>query len=1085
MNDFVNNLPDRQMDFISREVYLQKIHELFYSNQFLSISAFGGTGKSALALEFFYRYFPNLDNLHVRWFNSNSLKKFEMDYREFAQSLKIDTDKKDINTIKIEVNNILNEISSKNVFFFLDNVENFSDINKNYFNNFNKNIRVLITSRNDFRDFPKIAKINLEPFNLDEAKLFIHKSLSDSVNKVQTCKILEITKTKDNDILPLKLKFVVAYIVEFIKKKDINSILNSIINADYHSDKVYFTLFHLIQIEHPFAFKILHYCSLLDADFISKDFLDRLIKPNEKEKFLINFDDNYKKLLNLSLLTKITKHKKIGFKIHRLIQEEFFSLAEKNYELDETIQPNTIIKNNIIVCLSDLFVYAKQDHSNKIDNEIFYRHVLKIADNWIELAAIADLIKYSLLIDKLADFESCVMFNFDECSRVLEKLLDIKVNHLPKNEDSIAETLKNLGTAYKDSEKYKISLEYYEKSLNFNETSHSEEFQPRSAILLNDIGVVYEKLGDFQKSIQYFDNALKICIESLPIIHEISALTLLNLGNAHIKLNKMKLGIEFLEKSYKMNEVLTQKQVNQDLNSSFKMSVLSALGNAYLDFGDNKSAIDRYEKALDIAKKILPETHPNKAKILQMLGNAYAYSSDHQKAVEIQEAALDIFNKVLPKSHLTKASLLVNLANQYLSLGEINKAISNFKTALNYYENNLPSHHIDVLSTMSNLACAYRQSSDLNKSIDLNKCILDLYKLNKMSEIHILIANVLSNLANNYFALSQYELAIENYEKSLDIYKSVLINSDADSHLSIATVLHNLGSAYLNLNKPEKSIKFFLDSLDIQNKNHSDNFHPSVLNTSQIMLDSFKKIFNINEVTTRIVEIDYHENEKDATISVLVWNQFDDDDDIKTDLTNLKLKDDENKLIHLGVYCDVCSGFVIGDRFKCEICENFDLCKDCNSKKSHSEHSFKTLNAKETFLQHLSCNICHDFIKSDEIYFCQECTNSMDSYLVCDKLSCINEHMKEHELKKMNVEQMIKKRQMLITETENDCKLGNEIHITRDFNCFACECSGVSFLCKFFCEQNVCLCYKCFSKGFFHLFDWIRLEKYQKKISFE
>lgn len=45
-----------------------------------------------------------------------------------------------------------------------------------------------------------------------------------------------------------------------------------------------------------------------------------------------------------------------------------------------------------------------------------------------------------------------------------------------------------------------------------------------------------------------------------------------------------------------------------------------------------------------------------------------------------------------------------------------------------------------------------------------------------------------------------------------------------------------------------------------------------------------------------------------------------------------------NKAVHPGVVCDGCDGEIIGFRYKCMDCFDFDLCMDCESKMMHSQH---------------------------------------------------------------------------------------------------------------------------------------------------
>lgn len=46
-----------------------------------------------------------------------------------------------------------------------------------------------------------------------------------------------------------------------------------------------------------------------------------------------------------------------------------------------------------------------------------------------------------------------------------------------------------------------------------------------------------------------------------------------------------------------------------------------------------------------------------------------------------------------------------------------------------------------------------------------------------------------------------------------------------------------------------------------------------------------------------------------------------------------------NSYVHLGVVCDGCNGSVIGNRFKCMQCPDYDLCQSCSDKNVHPAHN--------------------------------------------------------------------------------------------------------------------------------------------------
>ncbi|UJR27092.1 hypothetical protein I4U23_008393 [Adineta vaga] len=47
----------------------------------------------------------------------------------------------------------------------------------------------------------------------------------------------------------------------------------------------------------------------------------------------------------------------------------------------------------------------------------------------------------------------------------------------------------------------------------------------------------------------------------------------------------------------------------------------------------------------------------------------------------------------------------------------------------------------------------------------------------------------------------------------------------------------------------------------------------------------------------------------------------------------------QNATVHPGVTCDGCQGSIFGNRYKCTVCPDYDLCQGCSDKKIHSEHN--------------------------------------------------------------------------------------------------------------------------------------------------
>jgi len=92
--------------------------------------------------------------------------------------------------------------------------------------------------------------------------------------------------------------------------------------------------------------------------------------------------------------------------------------------------------------------------------------------------------------------------------------------------------------------------------------------------------------------------------------------------------------------------------------------------------------------------------------------------------------------------------------------------------------------------------------------------------------------------------------------------------------------------------------------------------------------------------------------------------------------------------------CDGCSVRIGGVRYKCNTCPNFDLCSGCKEKNFHAEHSFVTIADPKVTVHPAVCDSCENWIVGDR-YKCSSCLD----YDLCG--NCIPKkdevHVKEHQ----------------------------------------------------------------------------------------
>jgi tetratricopeptide (TPR) repeat protein len=131
------------------------------------------------------------------------------------------------------------------------------------------------------------------------------------------------------------------------------------------------------------------------------------------------------------------------------------------------------------------------------------------------------------------------------------------------------------------------------------------------------------------------------------------------------------------------------------------------LGNAKIEIGNAKQAIETYKAALELAREI--GDRQGEGGVLGNLGSAYRNLGETRKAIELYEQALVIAREIGDRRG--QGSALVNLGIAYADLGELRKAIE-------FYEQSLViGDRRGEGRTLGNLGSAYAALGETRKAI--------------------------------------------------------------------------------------------------------------------------------------------------------------------------------------------------------------------------------------------------------------------------------------------------------------------------------------------------------------------------------
>jgi hypothetical protein len=211
----------RVKNFIEKEEIFAKIDREFNQekSQFVCLVGPQGSGKTAHALEYARRFIVNTKNLNVYWFASDSVEKFEIEFKKCSLIILQNISKNEIVSVENKEKNFLIEQSmeaikkyTSNILFVFDNLTNSEHV-KDYIKHMPKNVKCLITcSRHLTNKLFKYIKLDL--FSLKEAEMYARNLFKERMSRKQLENVLNFLKSPKQSyfILPYRLEKCLFYL---------------------------------------------------------------------------------------------------------------------------------------------------------------------------------------------------------------------------------------------------------------------------------------------------------------------------------------------------------------------------------------------------------------------------------------------------------------------------------------------------------------------------------------------------------------------------------------------------------------------------------------------------------------------------------------------------------------------------------------------------------------------------------------------------------------------------------------------------------------------------------------------------------
>ena len=210
-----------------------------------------------------------------------------------------------------------------------------------------------------------------------------------------------------------------------------------------------------------------------------------------------------------------------------------------------------------------------------------------------------------------------------------------------------------MGSLYSRLQNFPKALKYLKL-----QTEDSQDY----SICLNDQGIVYSELGEFEKSIECFENALKVHYQN----EENSSLNVLSCVNS-IALMLMRFG-KYEEARVKLEETI--KKHNEIHGEGFQSinlhDLMLNLGRTYHDCGEKKSAIEAYQKAEEMQSRLAGIPDTSVIHLNLYMATTLSNTDQHARSMEYMKRALQLGLKVFGEHNLS-----IKLAEIYVFAGMV------------------------------------------------------------------------------------------------------------------------------------------------------------------------------------------------------------------------------------------------------------------------------------------------------------------------------------------------------------------------------------------------------------------------------
>lgn len=387
---------------------------------------------------------------------------------------------------------------------------------------------------------------------------------------------------------------------------------------------------------------------------------------------------------------------------------------------------------------------------------------------------------------------------FESCLKVTETLSG-------KEGPTSSMIYDNLAKLYQNQGKYDKAEGYMLKALKITETNaEKENTDSKILTFYNNLGALYNDMNKLEKAEEILLRTLEKA-QLIPVNAEqlLTATLCTNLGQVYWKMKNKEKSEEYEKKAFKIKFDLFGEDHLEIADSYNK------LGGCHQRKGDDNKALESFNKAVKITQKLAPK-HPDIALFYNNIGMSLRALGNHREAYEYHEKALKLQIPLYGEENIYTAGSFCHLGKSCIDLKRYKEAGDYLDKAQAVLEK-IP--HLDIshlVQIYTNQVSLYREEKKPEKEIAFLKKIFEIQRA-RLGEKDIATIITCIDLGDAYTNLKDFVEAEGYLLKALPMISKIL-QEDFEKGLSVYNQLLVISGS---LRKPAEAEKYMKNLIEI------------------------------------------------------------------------------------------------------------------------------------------------------------------------------------------------------------------------------------------------------------------------------